>query len=211
MLLLVGLGNPGKDYSSNRHNIGAMAVDEIIHAYGLGATKKRIRPPGLFVDGLIDQTKVKILKPLTYMNESGDAVGRTMRYWRLETKRIFVFHDDIDLAPGKVRTKFGGGHAGHNGVRNIENHVGNKFWRVRIGVGHPGEKKRVKKHVLNNFAKSDQKWVKETLAAISKSVPILLRGNDSAFMTKIALLQQLAKGKHQKPKENRITVLQKDK
>ena len=211
MLLLVGLGNPGKDYSSNRHNIGAMAVDEIIQAYGLGATKKRIRPPGLFVDGLIDHTKVKILKPLTYMNESGDAVGRTMRYWRLETKNIFVFHDDIDLAPGKVRTKFGGGHAGHNGVRNIENHVGNKFWRVRIGVGHPGEKKRVKKHVLNNFAKPDQKWVKETLAAISKATPILLRGNDSAFMTKIALLQQLAEGKHQRPKENRITVLQKDK
>ena len=94
---------------------------------------------------------------------------------------------------------------------NNFNHVGNKFWRVRIGVGHPGEKKRVKKHVLNNFAKSDQKWVKETLAAISKAIPILLRGNDSAFMTKIALLQQLAKGKHQKPKENRITVLQKDK
>jgi len=211
MLLLVGLGNPGKDYSSNRHNIGAMAVDEIIQAYGLGATKKRIRPPGLFVDGLIDHTKVKILKPLTYMNESGDAVGRTMRYWRLETKNIFVFHDDIDLAPGKVRTKFGGGHAGHNGVRNIESHVGNKFWRVRIGVGHPGEKKRVKKHVLNNFAKPDQKWVKETLAAISKATPILLRGNDSAFMTKIALLQQLAEGKHQRPKENRITVLQKDK
>ena len=211
MLLLVGLGNPGKDYSSNRHNIGAMAVDEIIHDYGLGATKKRIRPPGLFVDGLIDQTKVKILKPLTYMNESGDAVGRTMRYWRLETKKIFVFHDDIDLAPGKVRTKFGGGHAGHNGVRNIESHVGKNFWRVRIGVGHPGEKKRVKKHVLNNFAKSDQKWVKETLTAISTALPILLNGDDSAFMTKIALLQQSTEEKHQRPKEHKFTVLQKDK
>ena len=211
MLLLVVLGNPGKDYSSNRHNIGAMAVDEIIYAYGLGATKKRIRPPGLFVDGLIYHTKVKILKPLTYMNESGEAVGHTMRYWRLETKKIFVFHDDIDLAPGKVRTKFGGGHAGHNGVRNIESHVGKNFWRVRIGVGHPGEKKRVKKHVLNNFSKSDIKWVKETLTAISTALPILRKGDDSGFMTKIALLQQSTEERHQRPKEHKFTVLQKDK
>ena len=211
MLLLVGLGNPGKNYSSNRHNIGSMAVDEIIHAYSLGITQKSIRPPGLFVDGFVGHTKVKILKPLTYMNESGNAVGRTIRYWRLEPNKVFIFHDDIDLAPGKVRTKFGGGHAGHNGVRNIESHVGKNFWRVRIGVGHPGEKKRVKKHVLKNFSKSDQKWVKETLAAISTALPILLKGNHSDFMTKIALLLQSTEEKHQRPKEHKFTVLQKDK
>jgi len=190
MLLLVGLGNPGQEYAGNRHNIGAMAVDEIVHRYGFSAPKTRSRPQGVFSEGIIDGIKVTTLKPLTYMNNSGKAVGDAMRYWRLDSQDIFVLHDELDLAPAKVRTKLGGGHAGHNGLRSIDSHIGKDYWRVRLGVGHPGDKGRVTGHVLRNFSKADKQWLDKTLDAVADAIPLLLNRDAAAFTSRVALLTQ---------------------
>ena len=201
MLLLVGLGNPGQDYAGNRHNIGCMAVNEIIRVYGLSAPRTRSRPHGMFSEGTIDGTKTLVLKPLTYMNESGQAVGAAMRYYKLEPEQVFVFHDELDLAAGKVRTKRGGGNAGHNGLRNIDSHIGREYCRIRMGIGHPGDSDRVTGHVLRDFSKADQPWVEKTVAAVADAIPLLLAGGEADFMSRVALLTQPPKPKNPPPEK----------
>ena len=190
MLLLVGLGNPGKEYAENRHNIGAMAINEIIRHHSFSSSRTRSRPKGVFSEGMIEEIKAITLKPLTYMNESGQAVGAALRYWNLETDQIFVIHDELDLAPGTVRAKLGGGDAGHNGLRSITSHIGANYWRIRLGIGHPGEKTRVTGHVLHDFTKADKVWVARTVEAVAKTIPLLLSGDATAFSTQITLLTQ---------------------
>ena len=195
MLLLVGLGNPGQDYAGNRHNIGYMAVDAIARRYGFSAPRSRSRPHGQFCEGSIDGSKTIILKPLTFMNNSGQAVGEALRWYRLAPQSVFVFHDELDLAAGKVRAKRGGGNAGHNGLRSIDAHIGPDYWRVRLGIGHPGERGRVTGHVLRDFAKADRAWLDRTLDAVADAVPLLLAGNAADFMSRVALLTQPPKEK----------------
>ncbi len=190
MLLLVGLGNPGAKYAGNRHNVGYMAADEIIRRHGLAAPKTRSRPHGMFSEGMIGNDKAVILKPLSFMNESGRPVAEAMHYWRIEPHDVFVFYDELDLAPGKVRVKRGGGAAGHNGIRSIDRHIGNDFWRIRLGIGHPGEKGRVTGHVLRDFTKADRAWLDPTLEAVADATPILLSGDAPGFMTRVALATQ---------------------
>jgi len=196
MLLLVGLGNPGQKYAGNRHNIGAMAVDEIIRQHSLGAPRARAQPKGVFSEGLIDGIKITTLLPLTFMNDSGKAVGDAMRYWRLEPKDVFVLHDELDLAPAMVRAKLGGGHAGHNGLRSIDSHIGKNYWRVRLGIGHPGEKKKVTGYVLRDFPKADKQWISKTIEAVAKAIPLLLQGDSPAFANQVSLLTQPKKPKN---------------
>ena len=190
MLLLVGLGNPGKEYAGNRHNIGSMAINEIVRHHGFSSSRTRSRPNGVFSEGMIEEIKVVTLKPLTYMNESGQAVGEALRYWNLESDQIFVIHDELDLAPGKVKAKLGGGDAGHNGLRSITSHIGADYWRIRLGVGHPGEKARVTGHVLHDFTKTDKVWVARTVEAVAEAISLLLTGNAAAFSTQVTLLTQ---------------------
>jgi PTH1 family peptidyl-tRNA hydrolase len=199
MLLLVGLGNPGQDYAGNRHNIGFRVADEIVRCYGLPAPRSKSRPHGLYSEGRIEGEKVIILKPLTYMNESGQAVGAAMRYYKLEPADVFVFHDELDLAAGKVRAKRGGGNAGHNGLRSIDSHIGRDYWRVRLGIGHPGDRDRVTGHVLKDFSKADRPWVEKMVEAVADAVPLLLAGKEADFMTRVALLTQPAKPKRPAP------------
>ncbi len=195
MLLLVGLGNPGRDAEDNRHNIGFMAVDAVIARFNLSAPRARRQPAGLFSDGVIDGNKVMVLKPRTYMNESGRVVGAAVRYWKLAPEDVTVFHDELDLAPGKVRVKRGGGHGGHNGLRSIDSHIGKDYRRVRLGIGHPGDKDRVTGHVLRNFSKADRVWLEPFLDAVAAATPMLISGDDSGFMTRVALLTQPEKPK----------------
>lgn len=188
MHLLVGLGNPGREYVHSRHNIGFRAADEIAAHYHLSAPRSRFQ--GLVQEGVIDGTKVIVLKPNTYMNESGRAVGEAARFYKLAPADITVIHDEMDLAAGKVKVKRGGGSAGHNGIRSIDAHVGKDYLRVRVGVGHPGDKGRVHGHVLGNFAKADAKWVDPLLDAIADATPSLLNDDPSAFMNRVALATQ---------------------
>ncbi len=199
MLLLVGLGNPGQDHAGNRHNIGFMVADEIVRCYGLSTPRPKSRPRGMFSEGRIDSEKVIVLKPLTYMNESGQAVGAAMRYYRLELADVFVFHDEIDLAAGKVRAKCGGGNAGHNGLRSIDSHIGRDYWRIRLGIGHPGNRNRVTGHVLKDFSKADRPWVKKMVESVADATPLLLAGKEADFMSRVALLTQPAKPKRPAP------------
>ncbi len=199
MLLLVGLGNPGQDHAGNRHNIGFMVADEIVRCYGLPTPRSKSRPRGMFSEGRIEGEKVIVLKPLTYMNESGQAVGAAMRYYKLEPADVFVFHDELDLAAGKVRAKCGGGNAGHNGLRSIDAHIGRDYWRIRLGIGHPGDRNRVTGHVLKNFSKADRPWVEKMVGAAADAVPLLLAGKKADFTTRVALLTQPAKPKRPAP------------
>ena len=188
MQLFVGLGNPGSRYAGNRHNIGFMAVDAIASHHAFSA--ERMRFQGLVSEGLLDGEKVLALKPMTFMNESGRAVGEAVRFYRLEPGQVVVFHDELDLEPGKLRVKRGGGLAGHNGLRSIEAHIGNDFRRVRLGIGHPGDRERVLGYVLKDFAKSDAEWLEPMLWAIAEAAPLLAAGQDSKFASKVALLRQ---------------------
>ena len=157
MLLLVGLGNPGNKHADNRHNIGFMAVDEIIRRHGFTSPRRRFQ--GLTSEGAMAGQKVVALKPQTFMNESGRSVGEAARFFKIDTDHIVVFHDELDLAPGKLRVKRGGGLAGHNGLKSLAAHIGKDFRRVRLGVGHPGHKDKVLRHVLRDFAKADDGWL----------------------------------------------------
>tara|TARA_B100000519_G_C14066830_1_gene354806 strand:+ start:95 stop:700 length:606 start_codon:yes stop_codon:yes gene_type:complete len=195
MLLLVGLGNPGRKYAGTRHNVGSMVLDEIIHHHKLSSPRARSRPKGIFSDGVIGSTKILTLKPLTYMNESGKPVGETLRYWKLKPENVFVFHDEIDLPRGKIRAKLGGGDAGHNGLRDITSHIGSDYWRVRIGVDHPGKHENVSKYVLNEFKKSDQIWLSQTFNSIAEALPMLLNGESSSFLTRVNIIEQPPKPK----------------
>lgn len=187
MKLLVGLGNPGAQHSGNRHNIGFYAVNEIHARHGF--TPWRDRFQGSMSSGTIDGEKVALLKPLTFMNLSGQSVGEAIRYFKVPLEDIIVFYDELDLVPGKVRVKTGGGSGGHNGIRSIDAHVGKDYQRVRIGIGHPGHKDRVSQYVLSNFAKADGEWLEPLLADIAKAVPTLLNEGAANFMNKLALLQ----------------------
>ena len=185
MLLLVGLGNPGPEYERNRHNVGFMAADAIVRRHRLSAPRARFQ--GEVSEGTLDGEKVIVLKPQTFMNESGRAVGAAARFYKIAPADIVVFYDEIDLAPGKLRVKTGGGAAGHNGIRSIDAHLGDKnYRRVRIGVGHPGHRDRVHGHVLGNFSKTDQTWLDPELEAIAEFAPLLASGLDSDFMSKVA-------------------------
>ncbi|WP_373089533.1 aminoacyl-tRNA hydrolase [Sneathiella sp.] len=185
MFLLVGLGNPGKGYAGNRHNFGFMAVDEIIRRHSF--MPERIRFQGLVADGKIGGTNLLTLKPTTYMNESGRSVGEALRFYKIPLENIVVLHDELDLPLGKVRIKTGGGHGGNNGIRSIAAHVGEGFCRVRLGVGHPGEKHLVTSHVLKDFSKAEQGVVDKVIDSIARNAELLVTGQHSAFMNKITL------------------------
>ncbi|MEE2996573.1 MAG: aminoacyl-tRNA hydrolase [Pseudomonadota bacterium] len=186
MLIFAGLGNPGPKHARQRHNIGFMAADEIIRRYNLSL--RRSRHHAYVAEGNIAGQKVLLLKPKTFMNESGRAVGSAVRYHKLRPGVVTVLYDELDLAPGKVRLKMGGGHAGHNGIRSISSHIGQDFRRIRIGIGHPGDKKRVHGYVLSDFPKAEQAWVERTVDAIAEALPIAIEGDDAGFMTRVAYL-----------------------
>ena len=184
MKLLVGLGNPGSAHARQRHNVGFMAAEHIAERHGLGPWKKRFA--GLSCEGAISGHRVVLLKPQTYMNDSGRSVGEAKRYLRLAERDVCVMHDELDLAPGRVRAKVGGGNAGHNGLRSVTQHIGNGYARVRIGIGHPGAKEQVLRHVLNDFAKADAAWLEPLLDAIADAAPRLAAGDDARFLTDVA-------------------------
>jgi PTH1 family peptidyl-tRNA hydrolase len=186
MHIFAGLGNPGAAYARHRHNIGFMAVDAIVAAHDFGPWKARFQ--GLASDGRIAGDTVTLLKPATFMNDSGRSVGEAIRFFRLEVaSALTVFYDELDLEPFKVRVKHGGGAAGHNGIRSIDAHVGNDYRRVRLGIGHPGHKDRVSPHVLGNFAKTEMAYLPDFLGVIAREVPWLLASNEARFMSDVAL------------------------
>ena len=191
MLLLVGLGNPGARYAGNRHNVGFLAVQEIAKRHGLGPWRRRFA--GVACEGPLGGVRTLLLLPGTLMNESGRAVAEAAHFYKLSPADIAVFHDEIDLPPGKVRVKIGGGIAGHNGLRSISEHIGNDYRRVRIGVGHPGDKDMVQHYVLNDFAKSDRGWVEALIAIIGQNADLIARGQDASFQNKVHLAM-VAKG-----------------
>ena len=184
MLLAVGLGNPGAGHARNRHNIGFMALDAIVERHRFG--RSRAKFSGSVAEGRIAGCRVVALKPLVYMNDSGRSVAQAAKFFRVPPAQIVVVHDEIDLAPGRLRVKRGGGHAGHNGLRSIHAHIGPDYCRVRLGVGHPGNKHRVAGHVLRNFVKADMAWRKSILDAVAEHFALLVEGDDSAFMSKVA-------------------------
>ncbi len=189
MLLLVGLGNPGPDYAATRHNIGFMAVDAVARRHGFTPWRKRFR--GEVAEGELNGTKTLALKPMTYMNNSGEAVAEAARFYKIPTSDIVVLYDEIDLVPGKTRAKVGGGSAGHNGIRSIDAHLDDaNYRRIRLGVGHPGDKAAVLHWVLRPFAKSDKIWLDPLLEALAEAAPLLGKGDDAGYMTKVALLTQ---------------------
>ena len=196
MLLLVGLGNPGARYIGNRHNVGFMAVQAIAKRHGIGPWRRRFQ--GVACEGPIGGERVLLLLPGTYMNESGRAVGEAAQFYKLPPETTTVFHDEIELPPGKVRVKVGGGIAGHNGLRSISEHIGNDYRRVRIGVGHPGHKDLVEHYVLSDFAKSEWPWVETLVDILAENVDLLVRGEDASFQNKVHLAM-LAKGFAGKP------------
>lgn len=185
MLLLVGLGNPGPKYERNRHNIGFMAVDEIVRRHSFAPFKAKFQ--GLIADGTLESDKALALKPTTFMNESGRSVGEAMRFYKLTPSDVVVLHDELDLAFGKVRARTGGGLAGHNGLRSIAQHIGSDFQRVRIGIGHPGDKARVHGHVLSDFSKSEIDLAMTLVDGIADAAPLLSKGDEGAFMSRVAL------------------------
>jgi PTH1 family peptidyl-tRNA hydrolase len=188
MRLFVGLGNPGGKYTNNRHNIGFMAVDEIARRHGFGPWRRRFQ--GETSEGTLDGEKVVVLKPTTFMNESGRAVQEAANFFKLSAGEITVFQDELELPPAKVRVKIGGGIAGHNGLRSISSHIGNEYRRVRLGIGHPGVKELVHSHVLSDFAKSDRPWVEALCEAVADAAALLTSGRDSAFQNKVHLAMQ---------------------
>lgn len=185
MQLWVGLGNPGAQYALHRHNVGFMVIDTLAEVHGFGAPQKKFQ--GWLLEGRIDGTKVLMLKPATYMNESGRSVGEALRFYKLGVEALTVFHDELDLAPFKVKVKQGGGTAGHNGLRSIDQHLGPDFRRVRIGIGHPGHKDRVTGHVLGNYAKSEMDPLADMLGAIAAEAGHLAKDAPERFMSDVAL------------------------
>ena len=184
-LLIAGLGNPGAGYARNRHNVGFMAVDVIHGSYEFGIWRRRF--DGAISEGLLARRRTYLLKPATYMNESGRSVGAALRFFKLDLDSLVVVHDEIDLAAGKLKVKTGGGDAGHNGLRSITATLGPAYRRVRVGVGHPGEKDRVHGHVLQNFSKADEEWLVPLLSAMAEAAPHLARDDDAGFMNKVAV------------------------
>ena len=198
MKLIVGLGNPGPKYARNRHNIGFMALDRIARDHGF--PEWRSKHQGSVSEGRFGSERVVLLKPETFMNKSGDSVGAAMRFFKLEPEDIVVFHDEIDLAPGKVRWKVGGGHAGHNGLRSLHAHVGDAYARVRLGVGHPGRKEAVPAYVLHDFPKADDAWLDDVLRGCADGAPHLAAGDGGKFMNAVALRVNPPRSSTTKPK-----------
>jgi PTH1 family peptidyl-tRNA hydrolase len=188
MHLFVGLGNPGTKYALNRHNIGFMAVDQIARRHGFAPWRRRFQ--GMTSEGTLDQEKVVLLRPETFMNESGRAVQEAANFFKLGADEIVVFQDELELPPAKVRVKIGGGIAGHNGLRSISAHIGNDYRRVRLGIGHPGVKELVHGHVLSDFAKSDRPWVEALCEVIADNAGLLATAKDSTFQNKVHLAMQ---------------------
>ena len=191
MRLFVGLGNPGAKYAHNRHNIGFLAVEEIARRHGFAPWRRRFQ--GETSEGTLDGERVMLLRPATFMNESGRAVQEAAGFFKLEPGEIIVFQDELELPPGKVRVKTGGGIAGHNGLRSISAHIGNDYRRVRIGIGHPGVKDKVHGYVLSDFAKSEHDWVEALTGIIADNAELLARGQDASFQNKVHLAMH-AKG-----------------
>lgn len=184
MKLFVGLGNPGSGHARNRHNIGFMAADAIAGAHGFGPWRAKFR--GEIAEGRLGPEKVLLLKPGTYMNLSGEAVRAASQFFKVEPGDVVVFHDELDLAAGKVRVKTGGGHAGHNGLRSIDAHVGPAYTRVRLGIGHPGDKRLVTNHVLGDFSKADAEWLDDLLRGVADGAPALAEGDAPGFLQAVA-------------------------
>lgn len=186
MLLIVGLGNPGPNYAGHRHNVGFMALEAIAQRHGFSAWRKRFQ--GQVAEGQLNGVKVVALEPLTYMNNSGQAVGEALRFFKLSPDAVLVLHDELDLAPGKIKMKRGGGHAGHNGLRSITQHIGPDFRRLRIGIGHPGDKALVHRHVLSDLPKGERPHFEQLFDAIAEEAPLLVEGSeqaDNAFTSKV--------------------------
>lgn len=184
MRLFVGLGNPGAGYARNRHNVGFMAVDAIADAHDFSPWRTKFQ--GELAEGRLGLEKVLLLKPQTFMNLSGDAVQAAMTFYKIEPSDVVVFHDELDLAPERVRVKTGGGHAGHNGLRSITGHIGPEFVRVRLGIGHPGDKRLVTNYVLGDFAKQEAAWVEALMKGVAAGAPKLAEGDSSGFMAELA-------------------------
>jgi PTH1 family peptidyl-tRNA hydrolase len=191
MLLFVGLGNPGAEHVANRHNIGFMAVETVARHHKIGPFRRRFQ--GVVSEGAIGSARVLLLLPGTYMNESGRAVAEAMRFYKLTLDDVVVFHDELELSPAKVRVKVGGGIAGHNGLRSITEHVGNDYKRVRLGIGHPGDKALVHNYVLGNFSKADREWVMTLCDVMADNAALLAQGQDASFQNKVHLAMD-AKG-----------------
>jgi peptidyl-tRNA hydrolase, PTH1 family len=183
MYLLVGLGNPGREYAHHRHNVGFMCLDEIRQSYGFPSEKAKFS--GLLTEGMVDHQKVYLFKPLTYMNRSGAPVSEAARFFKIPSDHIIVFHDDLDLAPGKVRVKQGGGHGGHNGLRDLDAHLGPQYWRVRIGIGRPLHKEGVTSYVLSAFSKEDHKWLDGLVPLLADELDLLLTSSPQDYGAKI--------------------------
>ena len=198
MFIIAGLGNPGRQYQHNRHNIGFMAVDAIQRAHSFSPWSKKFRSE--IAEGTIAGEKVLLMKPQTYMNLSGDAVGEAMRFYKLAPSDIIVFHDELDLPAAKVRVKVGGGNGGHNGLKSLDAHVGRDYKRVRLGIGHPGVKEMVSNHVLGDFHKVDQEWLEPLLDDIGRHVELLFKGDGSQFMNKLAGQSPASKAERPAPK-----------
>jgi PTH1 family peptidyl-tRNA hydrolase len=206
MLLFAGLGNPGGKYANNRHNVGFMAADAIARRHDFSPWSKKFQ--GLVAEGNLGGEKVILIKPQTFMNLSGQSVGEAMRFYKLDPSTVTVFYDEIELSAGKVRVKTGGGSAGHNGIRSLDQHIGKDYRRVRIGVGHPGVREMVHGHVLGDFAKADTEWLDVLLAAIADNAELVARGDESGFMNKITLalrdkLQPTGEDDRPPPKERK--------
>lgn len=190
MLIIAGQGNPGEKYSGNRHNIGFMALDEIARHHGFGPWKAKFG--GQTAEGWIEgdgaRVKALLIKPATFYNETGRSVGEAARFYKLTGEDVIVFHDEIDLAPGRIRVKTGGGHSGNNGIKSLISHLGNDFRRIRLGVGHPGDKSKVMPYVLADFPKADQKWLEDLIDACARALSFLAAGEDERFQTEVLRL-----------------------
>ena len=202
MKLFVGLGNPGKKYTNNRHNIGFMALNQIASDHSFSPWKNKFQ--GQITDGKLGDEKVILLKPETFMNLSGQSVSETIKFYKIKIEDIIVFHDELDLAPAKLRVKISGGHAGHNGLRSIHQHIGEDYHRVRMGVGHPGHKDRVANYVLSDFAKSDQNWLQDLLFGISDGAIYLVNNDAGKFMNAVAMRTVPQREKPKKSNKERI-------
>jgi PTH1 family peptidyl-tRNA hydrolase len=185
MLLFVGLGNPGARYAGNRHNIGFIVLDALARAHHAGPWRKRFQ--GDATEVVIGDERIILLKPETFMNESGRAVNEAMRFYKIDLKDVFVFHDELDLAAAKVRVKLGGGNAGHNGLRSITAHCGNEYHRIRLGIGHPGHKDAVHGFVLSDFSRAERDWVDDLCGAMADAAILLARHEDASFLNKVHL------------------------
>ncbi len=203
MHIFIGLGNPGPKYAGTRHNIGFMALDRIADDHGFGPWRSKFQ--GQISEGRLGSNKVLLLKPETFMNLSGQAVGEAMRFYKLEPGDITVFHDELDLAPGKVRVKQGGGHAGHNGLRSIHGHIGEDYGRVRLGIGHPGRKDLVSHYVLHDFGKADQDWLEDVLRGVADGAPQLADGDTGKFLNAVSLRTNPPRSSTTKPKSSTAT------